>query len=475
MGRKSLIVVAALITGLLGLFAVGAFFMQSLKPVSRMLVMPEIRFGSEPALVPAPAALTSPLLRTELAEINALQAKRTPQINERIAQWQNTPVQRWNDIARNLVARNSIGPTRASRIYALLSVAQYDALQTVEHHREFFGPVRPDGAPSGAFDYPSSHAAIAAASALVLSDLFPAESASLIQQAKEHQELMLYAGVNVRSDLTAGEMIGRLVAQQVNEYAHRDRSDERFSGVLPIGEGIWRSQLVALQSAMPITSSTAPSTPMVVSENALGITPHWGKVRPWLMTSGAQFRLPPPPPVGSAEYVAALAELRRLSDTRTPEELRVAQFWADGPSTATPPGHWNKIAIDLIGEAKITSTLHVAQIMATLNVAMMDAGIACWDSKYTYWYFRPSQADPSITTPIGSPNFPAYPSGHACFSGAASEVLAHYLPARADDLRSAAKEAATSRLYGGIHWRFDSTTGLALGQKIAALAIKRLG
>lgn len=470
MGRKSIIIAAALITGLLGLLAVGAFFMQSLKPVSRMLIMPEIRFGSEPALVLAPAALSSPLLRTELAEVNALQAKRTPQINERIALWQNTPVQRWNDIARGLVTRNNIGPTRASRIYALLSVAQYDAMQTIAHHREFFGPVRPDGV----FDYPSSHAAIAAASAIVLSDLFPSEAASLIQQAREHQELMLYAGVNVRSDLVAGETIGRLVAQQVNEYAHRDRSDDRFSGVLPIGEGIWRSQLVALQSAAPITNSSSPSAPIVVSENALGVTPHWGKVRTWLMTSGDQFRPPPPPPVGSAEYVAALDELRRLSDTRTPEELRAAQFWADGPGTATPPGHWNKIAIDLIGEAKITNTLHIAQIMATLNVAMTDAGIACWDAKYTYWYFRPSQADPSLSTPIGVPNFPAYPSGHACFSGAASEVLSHYLPNRADDLRSAAKEAATSRLYGGIHWRFDSIVGLDIGRKVALLAIKRL-
>lgn len=430
-----------------------------------MLLLQEVRFGSERPLVAPPVAVLSPDLRLEVAESNALQAKRTPPIDGRIAFWLNSPVQRWNEIARNLVARNNIVPTRASRVYALLSVAQYDGLLMAKSHRDYFGAVRP----AGAFEYPSSHAVIATTSALVLSELFPTEAASLIQQAKEHQELTLYAGLNVRSDVTAGEVIGRVVAQQVIEYALRDRSDDQFSGTLPVGAGIWRSELVALPTA------TVSNTQLVVPENALGVTPHWGKMRPWLMASGADLRPPPPPAVGSAEYEAALAEILKLSDTRTPEELRVALFWADGPGTATPAGHWNKIAVDLMAEAKVADPLRVTQLLATLNVALADAGIACWDTKYTYWYFRPSQADRRITTPVGLPNFPAYASGHACFSGAAAEVLAHYFPNRADDLRSAAKEAAISRLYGGIHWRFDSSIGLEIGRKAAALAIRRLG
>jgi membrane-associated phospholipid phosphatase len=125
-------------------------------------------------------------------------------------------------------------------------------------------------------------------------------------------------------------------------------------------------------------------------------------------------------------------------------------------------------------EAKLNDPFVNAKIFATLNMAMADAAIACWDAKYTYWYLRPSQADAAITVPIGLPNHPSYPSGHSCISSAASEVLAHFIPNRANDLREATKQASISRLYAGIHWRFDAEAGLEIGQKIAALAIRKL-
>jgi hypothetical protein len=187
------------------------------------------------------------------------------------------------------------------------------------------------------------------------------------------------------------------------------------------------------------------------------------------MSSGNQFRPPPPPAIDSPEFQDALAEVRHLSDTRTAEQLRLAHVWGDGPATPTPPGHWNEIAATLIhahglGERRAT------QILALLNMAMMDAGIACWDAKYTYWLLRPSQVDSAITLPVGLPNFPAYVSGHATFSGAASEVLAMAFRGEADAVRSMADEAAMSRLYGGIHYRFDSERGLELGRRIGELA-----
>jgi membrane-associated phospholipid phosphatase len=106
-------------------------------------------------------------------------------------------------------------------------------------------------------------------------------------------------------------------------------------------------------------------------------------------------------------------------------------------------------------------------------MAVMDAGISCWDAKYTYWLLRPSQADSTIALPIGLPNFPAYTSGHSSFSGAASEVLAYLFPDMTTSLRSMADEAGMSRLYGGIHYRFDNEVGLAVGRGIAQLAIQR--
>jgi hypothetical protein len=178
-----------------------------------------------------------------------------------------------------------------------------------------------------------------------------------------------------------------------------------------------------------------------------------------------QLRPPPPPAIDSPQFKAALAEVRRISDTRTPEQLRIAQFWADGAGTYTPPGHWNDIACGYIVERDL-SELRAARALALMNMAVMDAGICCWDTKYAYWLLRPYQADPAITTPVGKPNFPAYTSGHATFSGAASEVLAFLFPHHKNEVRQMAEEAALSRLYGGIHFRFDNEVGLESGRGI---------
>jgi membrane-associated phospholipid phosphatase len=108
-----------------------------------------------------------------------------------------------------------------------------------------------------------------------------------------------------------------------------------------------------------------------------------------------------------------------------------------------------------------------------MNMALMDAGISCWDAKFHYSLMRPSQADPAITTPVGLPNFPTYTSGHATFSGAASEVLVYLFPDQKDKVNAMAEEAALSRLYGGIHYRFDNEVGLAEGRAVGDLAVKR--
>ena len=97
--------------------------------------------------------------------------------------------------------------------------------------------------------------------------------------------------------------------------------------------------------------------------------------------------------------------------------MEIARFWADGAGTYTPPGHWNQIAVQFIDQSGM-SDLQAARTLALMNIAMSDAIIGCWDSKFFYWVIRPYQADPVITTPIGQPPHPSYPSGHACRSGA---------------------------------------------------------
>ena len=106
-------------------------------------------------------------------------------------------------------------------------------------------------------------------------------------------------------------------------------------------------------------------------------------------------------------------------------------------------------------------------------MALMDAGIVCWDAKTFYFNPRPMQVDPRIKTGIGLPNFPAYISGHSTFSGAASIVLGYIIPEKAAEYKAMAKEASVSRMYGGIHFRSDCEVGITTGEKVGNYAVAR--
>jgi membrane-associated phospholipid phosphatase len=255
--------------------------------------------------------------------------------------------------------------------------------------------------------------------------------------------------VSFRTDIDAGDKLGRSLARAVIERARSDGSDAVWSGELRSGPGVWFS-----------ASNDAPLLPL------------WGSVTPWLTKSIASFLPPPPPSPGSPEFQAALREVKEYSDRRTPEQARIAALWADGPGSYAPAGRWNKIAADLILKHDL-SEIRAARVFALLNMSMMDAGIACWDCKYHYLVMRPWQVDPAITTPVGQPNFPSYPSAHACFSGAGAEILGFLFPDERGALAAKSEEAARSRVYGGIHYTFDGEAGLRLGRAIAQLAIER--
>jgi membrane-associated phospholipid phosphatase len=174
-----------------------------------------------------------------------------------------------------------------------------------------------------------------------------------------------------------------------------------------------------------------------------------------------------------------MREVYDVSKSLTVEQQHVAQFWADGPGTATPAGHWNTIALDLIKKYMVY-TSEAAVILGALNTAQADAFIACWDAKFTYWQIRPVTAirqgiDATWSPYLQTPFFPSYVSGHATASAAAAEILAHFFPKDAGWLRDWAKTAARSRLYGGIHTAIENETGLRLGQQVAGATLHRLG
>ena len=114
-----------------------------------------------------------------------------------------------------------------------------------------------------------------------------------------------------------------------------------------------------------------------------------------------------------------------------------------------------------------------ARTFAYMNMAIMDAGISCWDAKYYYHYPRPIETIPGFKTILGTPNFPSYTSGHSTFSAAASEVLSYVYPAEAAVCEQWAWEAAESRIYGGIHYRFDAEVGITQGKAVGKYSVDR--
>jgi membrane-associated phospholipid phosphatase len=288
--------------------------------------------------------------------------------------------------------------------------------------------------------------AIAGASAVVLAYLHPADSAAFEAEVRAREAALEQ---NQRADFRLGEVSGRAVGAKAVALARNDRFHAPWTGTVPTGPGIWFS------------SANPPAPPVL---------PMLGAVQPFFMRSGDQFRPAPPPAFGSPAFTEAVAEVRRIANTRTAQQDSIAKFWAMGTGTLIA-GFWNTTASELI-ERRRMGERDAAHALALMNTAAMDGLIACADAKFTYWLLRPSQADAAISLAIGLPNFPSYPSNHACFSGAAAYVLGSLFPQEKQRLKSMADDAGISRLYGGIHYRFDSDAGLAIARGVSQLALK---
>ncbi len=133
---------------------------------------------------------------------------------------------------------------------------------------------------------------------------------------------------------------------------------------------------------------------------------------------------------------------------------------------------FDSIATSLI-ESRHHGELDAVAILAYGNAASYDAIVGCFDTKFTYWHIRPTQADRFITTAVPLPNHPSWPSAHSCASGAWSTILCIAFPADRHLIDSLASEASLSRLVGGLHYRSDTDAGTQLGQHAAFLAVRR--
>jgi PAP2 superfamily len=196
------------------------------------------------------------------------------------------------------------------------------------------------------------------------------------------------------------------------------------------------------------------------------IEPHAGRWKTWVLSSGSQFRLPPPPH-GMAQRVE-VGDLITRANRRDTAALNAISFWDAGP-----PGYrWNEIATNFMVRNNITGP-RGARILSLLNVAIYDATIAAWDSKYLYNRPRPSEVNSHVAPAIPVPNSPSYPSEHAAAAGAAAAVLGYLFPNDATTYANRAQECGESRLNAGVQFPSDVSAGLELGRKVAELVIAR--
>jgi hypothetical protein len=373
----------------------------------------------------------------------------------------------WIGIMNSTVIAGGTTPLATTRNVALVSASVFDAVNGVDPRFQALH-VKPS-APHHA----SQSAAAIQAAYVILADLYPKQIGSLT--AQRDASIAALASKEKAESIKAGMAWGQTVADAIWNWRLTD-------GIAPppppfLGAavtGVWRP------------------TPTVF---ASGAGPQFASMTPWVLTRPSQFRLPPPLALDSAEYATELNEIEVMGvysgSGRNKDQSDLALFWAGNTAL-----YWNRIASDL-AKARGLSITENAHLFALMNVSMADAGIACWDSKYRYVFWRPitalregmtpADADPDWIPwldffPPGTPPHPEYPSGHSSVSGAAAFVLsAEFGENTAFSVTSdvqpgtrtfasftdAVDEIANARVFGGIHFRISCVRGNTLGRTVA--------
>lgn len=245
---------------------------------------------------------------------------------------------------------------------------------------------------------------------------------------------------------------------------------------------------------------------------ASALEAHWMEIRPLVLDSASQCMAPPPPAYNVSDknsvFYKAMMEVKRIGDSLTEEQKHIADFWDDNPGKLnvnghvmfmtkkfSPAGHWMNIVGIAAQHARIDFPTTVYAYTKTA-IALHEGFLTCWDEKYRSNLVRPETVinkyvDPEWRPYIQTPPFPSYTSGHSVISGAAAEVMTEIFGENFSytdtseiefgikhrsfhSFREAALEASMSRLYGGIHYRFDLDEGNKQGIKVGALVVDRL-
>jgi hypothetical protein len=382
----------------------------------------------------------------------------------------NDVILAWNTIAHDaMVADNEYAhPLAAARLYAMLHLAQHDAINAVDPVFESYSFGTRDRAAD-----PVAAAAVAAHG--VLSAQFPEQRATFDAQ------LGLWLALTPHGTRGRGVSLGEAAGAAILERRSGDGSDTPIVGDYSPGTGAGRYQFT-------------PPFPFAFA-------PGWRHVGPFALDRADQFRSAPPPALTSGRYAADLAEVKAVgrsnSESRTPEQGLYAKFWYEFSEIG-----WNRIARTVAAEREL-GLQSTARLFALLNMALSDAYVAGWDSKYHYDLWRPFTAiraadtdgnplttpDPEWEPAEPTPPVPDFPSTHSALGNAAVAVLAAVFgdatpftitsstAAPAGATRSfasfshAADENADSRVMAGLHFRFACDAGQELGRQVGAWTV----
>lgn len=401
--------------------------------------------------------------------------------------WDNQVPVAWYNLQFKLIKTTpGFAPPVASRALGYTGVALYESIKgSTPYYNSLIGQLQDLSAlpqastdPDSIYNWPMvANSAMAQITRLLYATTSAANMTS-VDSLEAEKQLYYKTTYNIKNKtVNRSVALGKDVANAVFDWSMTDGGHEAYSNLYPVsyvpptGAGMW-----------------VPTPPA----NSAAMLPYWGDNRTFLpANTAASFPMPPAPPAfsttpGSPMYDAAL-EVYNVSQTLTPAQTLIAQYWADGGSTFTPPGHNMAIASQLI-QAKNYKLDKAAKLFAQVAMAQYDASIICWRCKYMYnlqrpiTYIRDNVPGASAwNSLIGTPPFPAYTSGHSTFSGSAAKILGAtvgnnyaftdyskvpygFSPRSFTNVNAAAQEAAVSRLYGGIHYSFDNNEGIMCGQ-----------
>jgi PAP2 superfamily len=396
----------------------------------------------------------------------------------------------WFDFMLGLVRETAgFSPPVASRAFAYAGVTLYEALVPgIPGARSLAGQLNDLDPPQGPSD-PAHHWPTVANAALagIFRSLFPTatpENRSALDALEQS-----FAG-SFRATVSPGTYRrsmrrGRRVAAHLFEWSRSDGGHESYLHnfppySLPEGPGLW----------VPTPPGFLPA-----------LQPFWGSNRPFALESGDAGDPGPPLPYStdrSSPFYVETLECYEVTSDLSPEQQAIALFWSDDPGiTATPPGHSVSILTQVVKSRRFTLDV-AAEAYAKVGIAVADAFISCWNTKYRYNLLRPvtyiqREIDATWTPLLVTPPFPEYTSGHSVQSAASAQVLTDLFgtvaftdhthddrglaPRSFGSFFEAAEEAAISRLFGGIHFRTAIARGLEqgkrVGQKVNALTFGR--